>query len=218
MKLGFGRVVAAQDADEVVTPARGAVRTGPRLGRVVPAEAVAAADQARGVVERAEAEASKLLETARADAQSLRLRAVEEARAEAVAALAARELAFAAREREIDARQLDRLVNLARLLAERLLGETLAVNPARVVSLARQALTEAQGARRVNIAAHPDDVPVLEAALGGNGLGPAARVVADATRARGSLRFDTDIGTLDAALAPQLERLAKKLRAALAHD
>jgi flagellar biosynthesis/type III secretory pathway protein FliH len=44
------------------------------------------------------------------------------------------------------------------------------------------------------------------------------RIVPDATRTRGSLRFDTDLGTLDADLAPQLDRLAKKLRASIPHD
>jgi len=44
------------------------------------------------------------------------------------------------------------------------------------------------------------------------------RIVPDATRPRGSLRFETDLGTLDADLAPQLDHLTKKLRAALSDE
>ena len=41
------------------------------------------------------------------------------------------------------------------------------------------------------------------------------RVVPDGSRARGSLRIETDIGVLDADLAPQLDRLALRLRETL---
>ena len=37
----------------------------------------------------------------------------------------------------------------------------------------------------------------------------------DSARARGSLRIETDIGVLDADLAPQLDRLALRLRETL---
>jgi flagellar assembly protein FliH len=114
---------------------------------------------------------------------------------------------------------LDRQVDLARLLAERLLGESLRVAPEQVVALARQALGEARGARRITVVAHPDDAQILEHSLPALGLDPSvARVRADASRARGNLRIETEIGVLDAELAPQLERLALKLRESLAHD
>ena len=44
------------------------------------------------------------------------------------------------------------------------------------------------------------------------------RVVPDGSRARGSLRIETDIGVLDADLAPQLDRLALRLRETLSHE
>ena len=109
-------------------------------------------------------------------------------------------------------------VELARILAERLLGEALNLAPERIVTLAREALNQARGARRVTIVAHPDDVAVLEQSLGELGaLAELTRVVSDPRRARHSLRLETDIGTLDADLAPQLERLARKLRETLRH-
>ena len=87
-----------------------------------------------------------------------------------------------------------------------------------VVSLARQALAEARGARRLNIVAHPEDAKLLSGSLASLGVAvETVRLVPDATRARGSLRIETDIGVLDADLAPQLDRLALRLRETLAN-
>jgi flagellar biosynthesis/type III secretory pathway protein FliH len=84
--------------------------------------------------------------------------------------------------------------------------------------LARQALAEARGARRLSIVAHPEDAALLSQSLASLGVAvDTVRVVSDAARQRGSLRIETDIGVLDADLAPQLDRLALKLRETLAH-
>jgi flagellar assembly protein FliH len=108
---------------------------------------------------------------------------------------------------------------LARLLAERLLGASLAVAPEQVVTLAQQALTEARGARRLSIVAHPKDAELLAQALPSLGVAiETVRIAPDAARARGSLRIETDIGVLDADLAPQLDRLALRLRETLSHE
>jgi flagellar biosynthesis/type III secretory pathway protein FliH len=216
MKLGFGRVVAARADDERTTADRPVAR--PRAtARVVPEVVVAASERARQIVARAEAEAAARLSRAETRAAELATELATRAKTEAATALAARELALGAREANARERQLDDTVALARLLAERLLGEALRVEPARVVALARQALAEARGARQVTLAAHPEDVPLLERALASGELTPPVLVVADPKRPRGSLRLDTELGTLDAELAPQLDRLAEKLREALRH-
>lgn len=215
MTLGYGRVLPAVPADELTTAARMAAPARP-LGRVVPAEVVRASDHARELIARAEGEAKAILERAESRAAALGAELAAQARAEAASSLAAREVALSAREAKALERQLDQVVELARLLAERLLGEALRADPSRVAALARQALTEARGARKLTLAAHPDDLPLLEAALGRQELAPVT-LVADTTRRRGSVRLDTELGTLDADLAPQLDRLAQKLREALAH-
>jgi flagellar assembly protein FliH/type III secretion protein L len=187
-------------------------------GRVVPKSILAAADQARAIIERAEERARAIVDSAQSQAAELRLRAETEGRADAAASLAARALALAAREAESAERQLDRLVEVARILAERLLGEALGLEPGRIIALAKQALGEARGARRVTIFAEPEDATRLERALSELGLGnDVTRVVADPRRPKNNLRLETDIGTLDAELAPQLERLALKLRETLGH-
>lgn len=214
MTLSRGRVVPASELGEAI-PVEGGRRGLPR-GRVEPADVVDAADRARGLVAAAEREAAAILDEARREAAQLRLRAEEEGRAEAAAEVAARAVALAEHEARADERELDRSVELARLLAERLLGEQLELDPGRVVALARQALAEARGARNITIVAHPEDVAVLERSMKALGLDPGTcRIQADTSRARGNLRLETDIGVLDAELSPQLERLALKLRQSL---
>jgi flagellar biosynthesis/type III secretory pathway protein FliH len=222
MRLGFGRVVSAAEADERTTEARVAPALRPVAsrvprGRVAPAEIVNAADTARALVERAERSAADIVQRAEREAADLRLRALTEARAEAAARIAAHALALSFREDQALERNLDRVVEVARILAERLLGEALGLEPARVVALARRAVEEARGARRITVIAHPADAVLIEQALHSLNAGGAASVLADPARSRGSLRLDTDLGVLDADLAPQLDRLLPKLRESLGH-
>jgi len=175
--------------------------------------------EAREAAARAIADAKRaadaLVEEARAKAASVAQSAAREAAEAERAKLAAQHLALRAREERSAEVQLDRTVELARVLAERLLGESLHVDDATIAKLARQALAEAQGARSVRIEAHPDDVATLQAHLAVLNIPKVASIVADATLHRGSLRLHTDLGTIDADLRPQLERLAAALRDAL---
>jgi flagellar biosynthesis/type III secretory pathway protein FliH len=193
-------------------------KTLPR-GQVVRSEVLQAAERARSLLAVAEARAAHVVSDAEHAAAELRLRAEAEGRADAAAKIAARAIALRQHEARADERALDRSVELARLLAERLLGESLRVAPEQVVSLAKQALGEARGARRITLVAHPEDARILEQSLPALGLDQAtAQVRSDAARTRGNLRIETEIGVLDAELAPQLTRLALKLRESLTHD
>lgn len=186
------------------------------FGRTVKARVLEAQIQAQQILDAAEARARELVANAEREAARVRLRAETEGRADGAAAVAARAIALARREAESSAKQLDQTIELARLLAERLLGEALALAPERVVALARQALREARGARQIKVVANPNDAVTLEATLGE--LGVEAGIVtieADPGREPGNLRMVTDIGVLDAELSPQIGRLALKLREAL---
>ncbi len=172
--------------------------------------------------------AERILHEARAGAEAI----LAEARAQAVAAgeqasQAARERAhteaiaqWVAVRRAEDARvqaAADRAVALAVLLAERLVGAALAVEPGRIATLAQGVVAEARGARRAILEAHPIDAQHLRQQLGTLGLpAESVEVREDPSLARGALRLHTDVGTLDAQLAPRLERLAVALRDALA--
>jgi flagellar biosynthesis/type III secretory pathway protein FliH len=219
MKLGIGRVLKADALSGAVTVSLEIdEKTLPR-GQVVRRDVLAAAERAQRLVSAAEERAAHIVADAERAAAELRLLAEAEGRADAAAKVAARALALRDHEARSDERELNRSVDLARLLAERLLGESLRVAPEQVVALARQALGEARGARRITVVAHPEDARILEHSLLALGLDPSTALVrADASRARGNLRIETEIGVLDAELAPQLERLSLKLRESLAHD
>lgn len=217
MPLGFGKVVPAAVARDA-EPIELALAAPRAEAHFVPAEVVNAADRARDIVERAEREAAAVRARAETDAAGLRAQAVEDARAHAAARLAVETLALAERDASADARSLTRSVELARLLAERLLGEALALEPARVEAIAQRALSEASGARRICIVCHPDDAPFLQAALEARRFHHVSQIRVDPLRGRGNLRFETEIGSLDADIAPQLERLADRLQQALQHE
>ena len=215
-----GRVIPRERA-ETATPLPLSSLAAPALsfGRVAPKVLVDASAEASRLVNAARAEAQQLLSRAERKAADLKLRAEAEARAEATAKLAAHALSLATYEANSDERALDRSVALARLLAERLLGASLAIAPEQVVTLARQALAEARGARRLSIVAHPDDAKLLTTSIASLGVAvETVRILPDAQRARGSLRIETDIGVLDADLAPQLDRLALRLRETLGNE
>jgi flagellar biosynthesis/type III secretory pathway protein FliH len=77
-------------------------------------------------------------------------------------------------------------------------------------------LAEARGARRVRLIAHPEDATLLQRSLPELGIDAAAlSIETDPSRARGNLRLETDIGVLDAELAPQLDRLVARLARSL---
>jgi len=219
MKLGVGRVIKAENlAAASAVSHEIEEKTLPR-GQLVQSSVLEAAERARALLAAAEARAAKLMRDAEGAAAELRLRAETEGRADAAAKIAVRALALRHYEARADERALDRTVQLARLLAERLLGESLRVAPEQVIALARRALDEARGARRITLVAHPEDAKLLESSLPALGLDAAVLVVrADPARSRGNLRIETEIGVLDAELAPQLERLSLKLRESLSHE
>lgn len=215
-----GRVLSASEAQSAEPLSRPAwSERGPERARVAPKALVDASAEAELLLAKARAEAQTIVAAAERRAADLKLVAEAEARAEAAAKLAAHALALATHEAKADERALDRTVALARLLAERLLGASLALAPEQVAQLARQALSEARGARRLSIVAHPEDAALLNQSLPSLGVAvETLKVVADSARARGSLRIETDIGVLDADLAPQLDRLALRLRETLSHE
>ncbi|MBL8608148.1 MAG: hypothetical protein JNL38_12555, partial [Myxococcales bacterium] len=90
------------------------------------------------------------------------------------------------------------------------------LDPAAVADIARRTLAEARGARRAKIHACAEDAANLEARRGELGLAAEhVQVAVDPDLPRGSLRVETDLGSLDASLTVQLERLAAAIRDAL---
>lgn len=212
MTLSKGRIVRAAASDDKAVPLRGASR----FGRRVPSEVVDASLEARERLARADRAAEALVERAQRQAHEIALRAEEAGRAEAVIALAAWSARLAARETDLDAQSADRVVALARLLAERLIGRALELDPAVVSHLANQVLGEARAARHVRLQVRSEHAQTLRDAL----TGLEARIVIeiDDSLEPGSLRLLTDVGELDARLGARLDRLAARLRDSLRND
>jgi flagellar biosynthesis/type III secretory pathway protein FliH len=182
-------------------------------GRIVPRALVEAAREASERLARAEHAARSLLDDAERTARALQDEARAEGRQEGAAELAAAWIKLRAEENARDERDLQRTVELARAMAERLVGETLALDPAKIVSMCRQTLASARQARRVVVRAHPADAEALRAQLSSLALEQAViEIHADGSRTRGSLLLETDLGILDADLTIQLDRLARSLR------
>ncbi len=204
------RIVAKANGP-VVTSHVPSPKTVERITRVeLEAHEVAAA-----TIAEAKRAANAIVEDARVKAMSVAQTAAREAAEAEQAKLAAHAIALHAREARSAEIHLDRSVELARVLAERLLGESIKVAAETIAKLARQSLLEAQGARTVRIEAHPDDVALLQEHVALLHIAQVASITSDATLQRGSLRLHTDLGTIDAQLTPQLERLAAALRDAL---
>jgi flagellar biosynthesis/type III secretory pathway protein FliH len=173
-------------------------------------------DEATRIIAEARQEATDILARARADGAQAVAKAAEEAREAEQAKLAAVFLALRVEDERRAERDLDRTIELAKLLAERVVGHALEQDRALIASLARQALSEARGANRVTIDAHPLDAEALQGHLLSVGFdAKALEIRPDSGLSRGSLMVHTNLGTLDAKLTPQLERLGAALRDAL---
>jgi flagellar biosynthesis/type III secretory pathway protein FliH len=175
--------------------------------------------QADALVHRAKERAHDVLLKAQAEAATVTAGAAREAERAEHAKLAAAWLALHQREEARAERDIDRAIALAVALAERLVGAALEIDPSKIALLARQALSHVRGARRAVIEAHALDVETLRAHLSriatdvGGDLQPSGIEIRENSElARGELCLHTDLGTLDAKLKPQLERLAAALR------
>jgi flagellar biosynthesis/type III secretory pathway protein FliH len=213
MSLPRARILRAED----ITHAAPLFGPGPSASqrRRIAREAIEAQLQAERTVREAQERADAIVAHARDEALAAGADALREVRAEADASLAARWVALREAEGRRFERESDRVLPLAVALAERLVGAALELHPDRIAALAAAVLAEARGARRAVIDAHPADAAALEQHLGG-ALDPHAyEIRRDDRLARGALRLHTDLGTIDAQLAPRLERLADALRDAL---
>lgn len=110
------------------------------------------------------------------------------------------------------ARRLPDVAELARLLAERLVGEALATSDEALAHFAEQLLVEARGARRMTLSCAPDDADRLARALATSDMALDVHVAPCADLHSGSLRLETDLGYLEASVESALEALGEAAR------
>jgi flagellar biosynthesis/type III secretory pathway protein FliH len=180
----------------------------------VPRVVVDAHAVAERLVAEARVSAAGIVAEARRNAGAIAEQVAHETREKEIARIAAEVIAVRAGAERRAEKELDRTIEIAVLLAERLVGEAIAVEPTRIGALALDALKETRGARQMRIEASEGDVAALEAVLASLGEG-IAKIEVSPELARGSLVVHTELGRVDARLAPQLERLAAALREVL---
>lgn len=184
----------------------------PRRARVVRKAIVDASERAAAIVAEATERAARVVAEAEQAAATLRRTAMDEGRAQGYAEVLARVDVVARLEADVDARSMARNVEMARILAERLIGTAVTLEPLAVVDLASQVLAEVRGARQLQLHTHPEDVATLTNALGAV---PGLSVVPNAGCGRGDFRVVTDVGSIEAKLGERLDLLASKLAEAL---
>jgi flagellar biosynthesis/type III secretory pathway protein FliH len=208
MTLAKGRVIKGP------APAAKALDPLPsRAGRVVKSAVADASIEASRKIAAADERARVILAEAEEAARAVREGAREEGRRAGAAELASAWIKLRTEEEKKQEREIERTLELATAMAERLMGESLSLDPTRIVGIAQQALASARQARRIALKAHPEDADVLRREIARLGLeGAAIEIHVEPTRSRGSLLVETDLGILDADLSIQLDRLARTLR------
>lgn len=182
----------------------------PSVAKVLRAHDLELQRRAEELLQEARAAAAKLLDEARGEAQQLQqqvCRAAEEQAAQIV--LAAQRLA----DRQLARARAD-LTRLGVGIAEKILGATLELDPARVADVVAQVLRVAGRSGRFVARVHPQDLPLVEARraqLAGVVGSAALELRADASVARGGAILETDRGVVDGRVEVQLATLAAAL-------
>ena len=214
-----GRVIRRSDAARA-TPLSAAAAIEPSApSRVLPRKVVEAQAEAEALIRRAKAQARQIEARARSVADDLTLSQQARARADALSLVVAEAIALRRHKAQLASRVHEDSVAMARLLAERLLGEELRLDPSRIAALARETLREAAGARQAVIAACPEDAEHLRANFDNmDTLLESVSIEDDATLPSGTLRVETELGAIEADLGRQLDRLAAQLRKLLSEQ
>lgn len=186
---------------------------GPRGVQVLPRNIADAYATAEAIVEAARARARSIEEAAQQDAQDRLVEISARAQADALCLVMLEVMELRKKRLRLGLETLDQSIDMAKLLAERLLGERLQTNPETIVRLAHQTLHSTTGARQAVLFAHPADAALIRDSLSTESLLlENIRVEADERLNRGHMRVQTELGEVDANIKGQLNQLAKQLR------
>jgi flagellar biosynthesis/type III secretory pathway protein FliH len=199
-----GRVIKAAQVTGL-TPITMPHSSMPALARVLP----------RPLVE-AKVQAAAVLAEAQRAANELRLQAAAAGRAAAVAELAAQYVVLRERQARVSDSQLRPSIELAKLLAERLIAEAIELDATLVGRLARQSLQQLRERSALVVRAHPEDHEQIQQQLVALKL-QSVSLLADTTLKRGELCIDSDLGQLELRIDAGLQRLVDRVRSLL-HD
>jgi len=210
--LSRAKVVKSEKLGDVgaVTTTQKAAQLPPR---VIRREVLEAKAQAQELLQAAETRVQELLSDAQQQAERVRGEARQQGYEQGLARAAADAIQLRQAELEAEQRALESTTQLARLLAERMLGRELELDPAAAGEMAKVALSEVRGARTVRLLVAPEAEQIVRKALMGADLDPMVVQVQAADGKRpGCFRLETDAGVMEADLPERLEQLAAALR------
>ena len=181
--------------------------------RAVRREVIDGAAEAARLLDVAREQAREIVEGARAEAAEQLARAVQRAREQAQAQASAALTAVRVREARADEAASERIIQIARLLAERVLHAQLRMAPEMLAAMAREAVAQFWQPQSVTVRACSVDVEVLRAHADELGVPPSAlQFVSDDACSPGSIKVVTEQGALDTDVSMQLDRLVEALR------
>lgn len=182
--------------------------------RVVPGAVFEAKEEAARILEEAEATATTIKTQAMLDARLSLENIREELRQEELGKLLATYVALNHAPDVQNGTELDQLVQIGQVLAERLLDEELTLTPQKIRGIAKTVLQASRGHKEGVLSAHPADVAALCALVWELNL-TSITVEEDAELKRGSIYLHTDVGELDGRIETQLSRFGAALKAML---
>ena len=192
-----------------------------RRAPIIERSTIEARSQADEIREKAQEEASLLLENARTEAQTLRTQAREEGYAEGCNQ-GASELSEVVSKSSLRLQQIEKQLvaqvkDLALGIARKILGRELATRPEAVVELVKEALAEkARQRREISLRVNPEDMEIIRenrsALIEVLSRAKEISIREDPSVARYGVVIETDAGTIDAQLETQLDVIEGVLR------
>lgn len=126
---------------------------------------------------------------------------------------------LAAERADVSAKFEDQLVSLATQMAEKILNAELTVKPEMLAGIVKNALRSVTDAKQVTLRVHPQDLDLLKSKTEEIAASLSSSAVLDLrpddTLKRGDCMVDSEIGSLDAKLATQLNSLKQQLEMSL---
>ena len=182
---------------------------------IIRGEVYSASGKARELLQKAQHEAEQILRQAQQDSEEQRKTAYDAGYQEGLAQVT--ELLVKARvEQEQFLKNANRdLMDLAFKIAEKIIGKQLEIDPETIISIVKQAMQTVRQTKQLTIRVHPNDAKILkeneeelQEALGRQRI---LDVMEDKKVQQGGLIIESEIGTVEAQLHTQLERLKKIL-------
>ena len=191
----------------------------PRLdvapGRVIKKDVASAQEIARELRESAEAEAERIVATAKADAEALRTKAHEEGHAAGLAEWTDKVMAAARAEAERKERTRDDLVRLSIRIARKIIGREIESVDRTASDLVVQAVRGLHHEGRIRVHLRPEDLEKVQRERGRlvDEIGGHVEIelVQNPDIASGGCRVETPFGIVDASLETQLRVLEDAL-------